>query len=95
MNGRPAPGLAAVFRSLAAISTGLLALGLAVTFGGGTWGEGLMRAGLLVLLATPAANVVLVGIEFALQRDWRFAGLAALVLLLLLVSLAVAMSQRI
>ncbi|MCC7416586.1 MAG: DUF1634 domain-containing protein [Acidobacteria bacterium] len=39
-----------------------------------------LAAGLLILIATPAARVVLSIVEYAAERDWMFAGLTALVL---------------
>jgi uncharacterized membrane protein len=50
-------------------------------------GRGLIQLGLLLLIATPVARVVFSIVGFARQRDWLYVGMAALVLLLLTVSL--------
>jgi len=50
----------------------------------------LMHAGLIALIATPVARVVVSVIEYALDRDWLFMTLTTLVLIILLGSLAVA-----
>jgi len=51
--------------------------------------EGIMVAGLLVLIATPVLRVALSVVGFALQRDWVYVGLTVLVLLVLLGSFLV------
>ena len=67
-----------------ALSTALLAIGLvlALTVGGGL-ASGLLEAGLLVLMGTPMARVLLSCLEYIRQRDWFFAisGFAVLVVL--------------
>ena len=74
-------------------STVVLAAGLVLTLG---WpalaaGEWLLRAGLIVLMATPALRVAVSVVEYASHRDWLFAGLTATVLLVLAGSLLVAL----
>ncbi len=67
-----------------AISTGLLALGLVLQLAtGGPLASTLLQAGLLVLMGTPMARVLLSCLEYVRQRDWFFAvsGLAVLVVL--------------
>jgi len=51
--------------------------------------EGIIAAGLLVLIATPVLRVALSVVGFALQHDWVYVGLTALVLLVLLGSFLV------
>jgi uncharacterized membrane protein len=51
----------------------------------------LTRAGLIVLMATPVARVVVSVVEYALERDWLFATLTTTVLIILLGSLAVSL----
>jgi uncharacterized membrane protein len=46
-------------------------------------------AGLLVLIATPVARVVFSLVAFALERDWEYVGLTAIVLGVLIYSIAV------
>jgi uncharacterized membrane protein len=74
-------------------STGLLAAGLLLQLLGGEPGAAvaLTRAGLIVLMATPVARVVVSVTEYALERDWLFAVLTTTVLIILLASLAVSM----
>jgi uncharacterized membrane protein len=58
-----------------------LAVGLLVLF---LWpGEsgGLLQAGILILILTPTARVVLSIVEYAAARDWKFTLLASIVLL--------------
>ena len=67
-----------------AISTALLALGLVLQLTtGGPLASTLLQAGLLVLMGTPMARVLLSCLEYVRQRDWFFAvsGLAVLVVL--------------
>jgi uncharacterized membrane protein len=67
-----------------AISTALLALGLALQLTTGSpLASTLLHAGLLVLMGTPVARVLLSCLEYIRQRDWFFAvsGLAVLVVL--------------
>lgn len=46
----------------------------------------IIALGLLVLLITPVVRVAVSIIAFALERDWRYVAITALVLLILLVS---------
>jgi uncharacterized membrane protein len=50
-------------------------------------GRGLIQLGLLLLIATPVARVVLSIIAFALQRDRRYVLITTIVLVILLYSL--------
>jgi uncharacterized membrane protein len=74
-------------------STGLLAVGLLLQIIGVLPGasSALTQGGLVVLMATPVARVVVSVIEYALERDWLFAMLTTAVLIILLASLAVSM----
>ncbi|MHB0875302.1 MAG: DUF1634 domain-containing protein [Anaerolineae bacterium] len=49
--------------------------------------------GLVVLLATPAARVVALAVAYAERREWTFALLAVIVLLVLVTSFLVGLSQ--
>jgi uncharacterized membrane protein len=46
----------------------------------------IIALGLLILLATPFARVAISILTFALERDWTFTAITALVLLILVVS---------
>lgn len=85
-----------VLRAGAFLSTGLMAVGLILAFTGSaaSWSETLLRIGLVILMATPVANVVVSGLEYVAERDWKFVLLTVLVLLILTGSLAVALMQR-
>jgi uncharacterized membrane protein len=74
-------------------STGLLAAGLLLQLLGAAPGTAaaLTNTGLIVLMATPVARVVVSVIEYSLERDWLFATLTTTVLIILLGSLAVSM----
>ncbi len=52
----------------------------------------LMRAGLIVLLVTPMARVVVSVFEYAAARDWLFLGLTASVLVILIGGLLFALA---
>jgi uncharacterized membrane protein len=73
-----------------------LAVGLTLSFVGGRAGAAnvLLQTGVIVLLATPVARVVVSMGEYALERDWIFVGLTLTVLLELLASGVAAMSGR-
>ena len=58
---------AGAYTAFALIVTGLLIQ----TFS--SWGSKVAVAGLLVLLATPAIRVVVAGIQFLRERDFKFA----------------------
>lgn len=50
-------------------------------------GSGLIQLGLLFLLATPVARVLLSCVAFVLQRDWLYVGVTLVVLGILLYSI--------
>jgi uncharacterized membrane protein len=74
------------------VSTIVLAIGLtlAVFWPAHSAGEWLLRAGLVILMMTPALRVLVSVVEYTAQRDWLFAGLTATVLLILASSLLIA-----
>lgn len=49
--------------------------------------EGIIQLGLLLLIATPVARVVLAMSGFALERDWLYAAVSLIVLAVLVASL--------
>jgi len=51
----------------------------------------LLQTGIVVLLATPVARVVVSVAEYVIERDWGFAALTAIVLLELLASAVAAL----
>lgn len=82
--------LGRVLMAGSAVSTVLLGAGLAVSVlwppaAAGGW---LLRAGLVALMATPALRVFVSAVAYVVQGDWLFAGLTAVVLLVLAGSLA-------
>jgi uncharacterized membrane protein len=72
-----------VLRAGVTASSLCLLVGLLMSFAG-TAASGaaqqLLRVGILVLLATPAARVVVSMVEYVLERDWAFATLTFIVL---------------
>ena len=50
-------------------------------------GRGFIQLGLLLLLATPVARVAFSIVAFAMQRDWLYVGITAIVLGVLLYSI--------
>ncbi|MBI1875561.1 MAG: DUF1634 domain-containing protein [Acidobacteria bacterium] len=85
-----------VLRAGAVLSTALMALGLVLTLMSlpSAWSDPPLELGLVILMATPVANVVVSGLEYLVERDWKFVLLTAVVLLILAGSLAVAIMQR-
>ena len=57
-----------------------LAAGLLLSMAGVEGASGLMNVGVVVLILTPAARVVLSIVEYALARDWTFTALTTIVL---------------
>ena len=50
-------------------------------------GRGIIQLGLLFLIATPVARVAFAAFAFAMERDWLYVGVSAVVLVVLLYSL--------
>jgi len=77
-----------VLRAGVAASSACLAIGLAMTLAGAAPPVAalLLKIGVLVLLCTPVARVVISTFEYVSARDWPFAALTAIVLLELLAS---------
>ena len=48
----------------------------------------IIMLGLLLLIATPVSRIAISVVTFALERDWRYVAITALVLAILLVSFA-------
>ena len=73
-------------------STVCLTAGLLMTLAGetGVVAGRLLTVGLIVLLATPAARVVVSVVDYTLDRDWPFALLTTVVLLELILSVLAA-----
>jgi uncharacterized membrane protein len=44
---------------------------------------GLLNLGMVVLLLTPVAGILVAGVSFVAQRDWRYAAVSLAVLLIL------------
>lgn len=85
--------IARVLRAGVLASSTCLALGIAWTLalGGGRVPDLLLQTGIVVLICTPAARVVISTIEYVVQKDWRFATLTAIVLLELVASAVAAL----
>ncbi len=73
------------------VSAALLALGLILALAAPSFAAAtsITRAGLMVLLLTPVARVVASVFEYVRDRDWLFASLTFLVLVIVLASLLV------
>jgi uncharacterized membrane protein len=81
-----------VLRAGVVISSTCLAIGLLLYLAtGGALGVLLLNAGIVVLLATPLARVVVSTVQYVSQRDWRFAVLTFIVLLELVASAVAAL----
>lgn len=73
-------------------STSLFAIGLLMTVAGyrPELARMLLETGLIILIATPAARVIVSVIEYIRERDWVFVVLTLIVLLALAGSVAAA-----
>jgi uncharacterized membrane protein len=82
-----------VLRAGLAISVAVLAAGLALSLAGvaPAAADRVLRAGLLILMATPVARVVAATIEYGVERDWVFLSVTLLVLGVLGASLVAAL----
>lgn len=76
-------------------ATAVLAAGLVghIAFPASAAPDPILRAGLILLMATPVARVVASVIDYVHQRDWLFAALTAAVLVVLLGSLVYGISS--
>ena len=79
---------AGVFASSACLTMGLL---LSLATGGNAVSVFLLNAGIVVLLATPVARVIVSTIQYVSERDWPFATLTFVVLLELVASAVAAL----
>ena len=77
------------------LSSLALAAGLAVAFTSGTGAVStfLLTSGVLLLLATPIARVVVSSVGYARRREWLFMILTMIVLGELIASIAVALQR--
>ena len=82
-----------VLRSGVIASSGCLTVGLILSLvtGGGAAAAFLLNTGILILLGTPVARVVVSTMEYISERDWRFAALTGVVLLELIASAVAAL----
>lgn len=82
-----------VLRAGVMTSSVCLAVGLALSLIGATAALAniLLQVGIVVLLATPVARVLVSIVEYAQQRDWKFTILTAIVLVELLASAVAAL----
>ena len=78
--------IGAVLRAGVITSSFALAVGLVLQFIDAPGAQPLLHAGILTLLATPVARVVVSIVGYVRERDWAFATLTAVVLLELLAS---------
>ena len=83
-----------VLRVGVATSSVCLAVGLTLSFvpsaSSSAWW--LLHIGIIVLLATPVARVMVSVVEYIIQRDWLFATLTVIVLLELMASAVAALA---
>jgi uncharacterized membrane protein len=81
-----------VLRAGVTIGSLCLAGGLAMTLvQPGDTAEVLLRVGIIILLATPVARVLISIVEYMREHDWTFVVLTAIVLLELMASAAAAL----
>ena len=80
--------LGRTLRAGVAVSTGMLAAGLVLTLAApGPVADVLLQGGLVVLMGTPMARVLISCAEYVRQRDWFFAVNAFGVLIVLAVTI--------
>jgi uncharacterized membrane protein len=82
-----------VLRGGVIVSSSCLTIGLLLWLatGGATISAWLLNAGIVVLLCTPVARVIVSTIEYVVERDWAFATLTCIVLLELIASAVAAL----
>ena len=82
-----------VLRAGVMASSACLAIGLVLSLatGSGPVSSFLLNAGIVVLLATPVARVIVSTIQYVIERDWTFATLTFVVLLELVASAVAAL----
>ena len=82
-----------VLRAGVMVSTVCLSIGLLLSLatGGGVAAALLLNIGIVVLLATPLARVIVSTVQYVSQRDWPFAALTFVVLLELVASAVAAL----
>jgi len=82
-----------VLRAGVLASSACLAAGLALSLVTGEHGAALflLHAGVVLLLITPVARVIVSTAQFASVRDWTFTGLTVIVLIELMASAAAAL----
>ena len=82
-----------VLRAGVAASSVCLAAGLVLTLADGSPAVArlLLHTGIIVLLATPVARVLVSIVEYAQQRDWKFTLFTVIVLVELLASAVAAL----
>jgi uncharacterized membrane protein len=81
-----------VLRLGVAASSACLTLGLVLMFVGGAASAGLLlQIGIVILLVTPVARVVVSLVQYAGARDWTFVTLTAIVLVELMASAVAAL----
>jgi uncharacterized membrane protein len=83
--------IGAVLRAGVIASSLALAVGLLLQFMNAPGAQPLLHAGILTLLATPVARVVVSIVGYIHERDWTFSTLTAIVLLELLASAVAAL----
>jgi uncharacterized membrane protein len=74
-------------------SSACMAVGLLLVLINGEGGAAgiLLQTGIVVLLATPAARVVVSTVQYIIARDWTFTALTVIVLVELMASVAAAL----
>jgi len=80
-----------VLRVGVTVSSVALAAGLILSLLGAPGAQLLLTGGILTLLVTPVARVVVSIVEYAAERDWTFVMLTAIVLVELLASAVAAL----
>jgi uncharacterized membrane protein len=82
-----------VLRAGVMTSSICLAAGLVVSLAGGARAADLLlHAGVIILLATPVARVLISIVEYVRERDWPFVVLTAIVLVELMASAVAALA---
>lgn len=67
------------------LSFGCIVLGLILRFAG-SFGDRITVAGFMILLATPALRIVVAGIQFLRERDYKYAAISEGVLAIIVLA---------
>ncbi|MDR0309762.1 MAG: DUF1634 domain-containing protein [Candidatus Methanoplasma sp.] len=76
-----------IFAGIALVATGLI-------LSGSSYGEGVMWTGLLILILSPFAGVLVTYSHLIAEKDWKWAKVATILVAIILIFLAVSLLRN-